>query len=439
MKNSKLLTKVPGKKSKLLIDKWKKYEADKMGYQANIAVDHGKGALLFDVDGNRFIDYTSGVLVTNIGHCHPKLVKTVQEAVSKMLNVYEYCTEYRVNAAEALVKNAPEHLNKCFFFSTGSEATDAAMRIMKRTSGKYEIISFYGSFHGRIQSTASAGGILKTKKGYGPGTPGIIRVPYPYCYRCPFKTSPDKCGFLCLEFLNEVVRANSSDSIAGLIIEPYEGTAGFIFPPEGYLTELEKWVRKNNILFTLDEVQSSFGRTGYMWAMEHERITPDIVTIGKGLGGGIPASALLMRDDVIGKTFQKGEMGSTFGGNPVSCAAVSAVLKIIKEEKIIENVKKIEGLFKEKLLKLLETSKYIGDVRGRGLVWGIELVEDKSTKEPGTRLVKKLIDKCAENGLLIGAVGIFGNVIRIAPPLVINEDQALEGLDIFKKCVKELQ
>jgi len=433
-----VVTEIPGTKSKALINKWKKYEADKMGYQAQIAVDHGKGVLLFDVDGNSFIDYTSGVLVTNLGHCHPKLVRAVQKATERMLNVYEYCNEYRVNASETLVKAAPDHLDRCFFLSTGSEATDSAMRIMKRASGKYEIITFYGGFHGRTQSTASAGGIFKTKKGFGPATPGIIRVPYPYCYRCPFKSSPEKCGFLCLEFLDEAVRANSTDSLAGLIIEPYLGTAGFIFPPEGYMPELEKWIRQKKLLFTLDEVQSSFGRMGHMWAMEHECLTPDIVSVGKGLGGGVPVSALLMRSELIDKALGKGELGSTFGGNPVSCAAVIEVLKIMKEDKIIVNVRKIEKIFKEKLFDLLEMAKYIGDIRGRGLVWGVELVEDKSTKKPATKLVKKLITKCAENGLLIGSVGIFGSVIRIAPPLVINEEQALESLDIFKKCIMTL-
>lgn len=438
MKYANVSTQIPGQRSKTLIEEWKKYEADKMGYQAQIAIDHGKGAMLFDVDGNSFIDYTSGVLVTNVGHCHPTLVKSIQEASAKMLNVYEYCNEYRTKASKALVEAAPEHLDKCFFLSTGSEATDAAMRIMKRVFGKYEIITFYGGFHGRTLPTANAGGLFKMKKGFGPTIPGIIRVPYPYCYRCPFKSSPHKCGFICLEFLNETVKANSTDSLAGVLVEPYLGTAGFIFPPDGYMPRLEKWIREKGIIFTLDEVQSSFGRMGYMWAMEHEGLTPDIVTIGKGVGSGVPVSALLMRKEIIDKALDKGELGSTYGGNPVSCAAVCAVLEIIKKDKIIENVRKIEKIFKEKLLNLLEKVRYVGDIRGQGLVWGIELVKDKSTKEPEAILTKKLIDSCAENGLLIGGVGIFSNVIRIAPPLVINEEQAEESLDILEKCTMSL-
>ena len=250
MKYANVSTQIPGPKSKILIDEWHKYEADKTGYQAQVAIDHGKGAMLFDVDKNSFIDWTSGVLVTNVGHCHQDLVNKIHEASSRMLNVYEYCNEYRADAAKALVKASPKHLDRCFFLTTGSEATDTAMRIMKRTTGKYEIITFHGGFHGRTHSTSSAGGIAKNKKGFGPSTPGIIRAPYPYCYRCPFKSDPQKCGFMCLEFLDDVVRATSTNSLAGLMIEPYQGTAGFIFPPDGYLPKLEKWIRdKKNSLY----------------------------------------------------------------------------------------------------------------------------------------------------------------------------------------------
>jgi 4-aminobutyrate aminotransferase / (S)-3-amino-2-methylpropionate transaminase / 5-aminovalerate transaminase len=437
-KYARVTTSIPGPKSKALLEEWHHYEADKTGYQAQIAVHHGNGAMLEDVDGNRFIDWTSGVLVTNIGHCHPKLVTAVQEAASRMLNVYEYCNEYRVNAAKALVRAAPEHLNSCFFLSVGSEATDAAMKIMKKYMSKFEIITFFGGFHGRTQSTASAGGLAKPKKGFGPATPGVIRTPFPYCYRCPFKSDPKVCGFMCLEFLDDVVRANSTDSLAGLIVEPYLGTAGFIFPPEGWLPRLEKWVRERGILFTLDEVQSSYGRTGQMWAMTGENLTPDIVTVAKGLGNGIPISALLMRKDVVDQALGKGELGSTYGANPVSCAAVIAVLEIMQSERIVENATLIGEIFKERLTGLLDKAPHLGDVRGKGLVWGLEMVEDKTTKVPAAPLTLQLIDQCAQKGLLVGCVGVFGNVIRVAPPLVINEAQAHESLDIMEEVITAL-
>ena len=432
-------TSIPGPKSEAMLKEWCKYEADKTGYQAQVAIARGSGAMLYDLDGNAFIDWTSGVLVTNLGHSPKSLVDAVGKAAGDILNVYEYCNPYRTNAAKALVTASPAHLDKCFFLSTGSEAVDSAVRVMKRYSGGFEVISFYGSFHGRTLSTASIGGLSKFKRDFGPMMPGSLQVPFPYCYRCPFKAKKETCSLMCLEYLDEVIQANSTGSLAGVVIEPYLGTAGFIFPPEGYLPALEKWIRDNGLIYTLDEVQSSYGRTGEMWAASHEKLTPDIIAVGKGIGGGVSVSALLMRSDVVDNAVGKGEMGSTYGGNPISCAAVSAVLEIMEKEKVIENVKAVSKIFAQRLFGLLEISPYVGDIRGMGLVWGIELVEDKATKKPGTKLLKKLIDSCAQKGLLIGGVGVYGSVVRVAPPLIINEAQAHESLDIMYECIKDLK
>ena len=430
-------TPLPGPKSKELILRWGNAEAKTTGFQAPIAVDHGIGARIIDADGNVFIDWTSGVLVTNVGHCHPKLVAKVQESASKMLNCYEYPTEYRVKAAEELVKSAPQHLDTCFFLSTGGEATDAMMRIMKKKTGNYEIIGFYGGFHGRIYASASIGGMPRIKMDFGPSMPGVIRSPFAYCYRCPFQSTVDKCGNMCLEFLDDVVAANSTGSLAGVITEPYLGTAGFIFPPDGWMTALEKWIREKKILFSLDEVQSSFGRGGKMYYMEWEGLTPDIVAAGKGIGSGITQSALLARADVI-NCLGRGELSSTAGGNPVSCAATIAVLEIIKEEDLANKALRSGKIIKERLIKLQEKSKFIGDVRGRGLVMGIELVMDKKSKEPAPRLAQELVLCCADMGLLIGIVGLYGNVIRVGPPLVITDEEIEESLDIMEEILLSL-
>jgi 4-aminobutyrate aminotransferase / (S)-3-amino-2-methylpropionate transaminase / 5-aminovalerate transaminase len=424
----------PGPRSRELFARWERVEAQCAGYQAKVAWDHASGVVVTDVDGNTFIDWTSGVLVTNVGHCHPDLVAAVQKASARLLNNYECLTEERVVAAEKLISVLPPHLDKCFFLSTGSEATEGAIRIMKRKSGKFEIISFYGGFHGRTYAALSAGGMAGPKKGYGPTVPGAIRVPFPNCYRCPFKADPANCGMLCLEFLEDAVRANSTGSLAGAIVEPYLGAAGFIFPPEGWLKSLEEWLRARGLLFTLDEVQSSYGRTGKFWAMEWEGLTPDLVCIGKGIGSGVPASAIAARGEVIG-VLGPGEMSSTMGGNPVSCAAVSAVVDIMRREKLEENALRIGTLMKARLLEIMERCPYVGDVRGMGLVMGVELVRDKRTKEPAPDLTNKLIDVAAENGLLIGSVGVFGNVIRVAPPLVITQNEAHESLDIFERAL----
>ena len=439
MKYANVMTDIPGPLSKSLLEEWGSFEAKKVGYQAQIAVDHGLGAMLYDVDGNAFIDWTSGVLVTNLGHSHPELTSELNRVTAQVLNVYEFCTPYRVKAAKDLVGISPEQLDRCFFLSTGSEATDLAVRLMRKVTGKFEILSFFGGFHGRTISTASFGGLPKIKKGLGPSLPGIIRAPYPYCYRCPFQQKPDKCAFLCLEFMDDVVKANSSDSMAGLIVEPYQGSAGFIFPPKGYLPLLEKWARDENILFTLDEVQSSFGRTGKMWASEHEKLKPDLVSVGKGIGNGAVISSLLFNSAKVETSLSIGDLGSTYGGNPVSCVAVSTVIRIFKQEKILENVQRIERIIASRLPRLLEISDYVGDIRGMGMVWGIELVKNKVTKEPAPQLLRKLIDACCRKGLLIGGVGIHGNVVRVAPPLVITEDQMNESIEILESCLKDMK
>lgn len=428
---------IPGPRSKDLFARWERAEAQCTGYQAQVVWDHAKGVAVTDVDGNVYIDWTSGVLVTNLGHCPPELVKAVQEVAAKLLNNYECLHPWRVDAAEKLVSVLPSHLDKCFFLSTGSEVVEGCLRIMKRKTGKWEIVSFYGGFHGRTYAAASAGGLPGPKKGYGPTAPGVIRAPFPYCYRCPLKADPSTCGMLCLDYLDDAVRAGSTGSLAGLIVEPYQGSSGFIFPPEGWLTRLEKWVREHDMLFTLDEVQSSFGRTGKFWAMEWEGITPDLVTIGKGIGSGVPASAIGARGQVIGALGQ-GEMSSTMGGNPLASAAVSVVVDIMKRDHPEQNAARIGPIMKKRLQEMQEKCPYVGDVRGMGLVMGVELVKDKKTKEPAPDLTHKLIDLAAQNGLLVGSVGVFGNVIRIAPPLVITEDEAHESLDIFEKALSLL-
>jgi 4-aminobutyrate aminotransferase len=432
-------TPIPGPKSKELIERWKKVEADSTGYQAAVVWDSGRGCTVTDVDGNKYLDWTSGVLVTNVGHCHPHLVKAMHEASRKLLNNYECPSEYRVRAAEKLVGVLPDHMNQCFFLSAGSETVEAAIRLMKRKTGNFEMIGFEGGFHGRTYAAASVGGLAGPKRGYGPAMPGVIRAPFPYFYRCPFGSKTEQqCADKHLERLDDVVRANSCNSLAGIMIEPYQGAAGFIFPPKGYLKRLEDWARDKGLLFTVDEVQSSYGRTGSQWAHTQEGLKPDLMCIGKGIGCGYPVSAIAGRSEVF-DCLGKGEMSSTTGGNPVGSAAVVAVLEIMEREELSKNARKMGALIMERLKATQEKSKHIGDVRGRGLVMGLEFVKDKKTKEPAPERIRPLIDRCAEHGLLIGSVGIFGNVIRVAPPLVITEAEAHESCDIMEKVILSLE
>jgi len=432
-------SKLPGPKGKELLDRWHKYEADVVGFQAPVVWESAKGCVVTDVDGNRFIDWTSGVLVTNVGHCHRYLVEAVQKASDKLLNNYECANEGRIEAAQRLVEALPEHLDKCFFLSTGSEAIEAAIRLMKRKSGNFEIISFEGGFHGRTTTSASVGGLPGPKKQYGPTIPGVIRVPFPNPYR-------DVLGFCdgdrefkkFFDYLEYAILTNSTGNLAGLITEPYQGAGGFIFPPEGWLKKLELWAHSKGLLFCLDEVQASYGRTGKMWAMEHEDVKPDIVVMGKGIGSGIPVSAVAAASEIF-SCLSKGEMSSTLGGNPVASAAVTAVLDIFEKENLVENSAKMGGYLLDKLTALVDECKCLGDVRGQGLVIGMEFVRDKKTNEPAPELIKPLITECAQNGLLIGSVGMYSNVIRVAPPLVITKTEVDESLAIMKSVLMNLK
>jgi 4-aminobutyrate aminotransferase/(S)-3-amino-2-methylpropionate transaminase len=430
---------LPGPIGKALLQEWHQYEADVVGYQAPVVWDSAKGCVVTDVDGNKFIDWTSGVLVTNVGHCNPHLVKATNAAAEKLLNNYECPHPARIEASRKLIAALPRHLDKCFFLSTGSEAIEGAIRLMKRKTGKFEILSFEGGFHGRTIHSASVGGMPGPKRNYGPTVPGTIRAPYPNPYRDSLGFCSDGPEFKkYFDYLDYAVMSNSTGSLAGVIIEPYQGASGFVFPPKGWLKKLELWAHAKGLLFTLDEVQASYGRTGRMWAMEHEDLRPDIVVMGKGIGSGISVSAIAATGDVF-SCLKKGEMSSTLGGNPVSCAGVVAVLEIFEREKLVENSARMGEYMKKGLQKIAANNKYLGDVRGMGLVMGLEFVKDKSTKEPAPELIKPLIDECANNGLLIGSVGMFGNVIRVAPPLVITKDEADESMALFEKALAKVK
>lgn len=429
---------LPGPKSKQQLEEWHQYEADVTGYQAQVVWDKAEGCVVTDVDGNTFIDWTSGVLVTNVGHCHPKMVQAVRESVGRLINNYESPTPYRIQAAKALMAVMPSHFGKCFFLSTGAEATEAALRLMKRRTGKYEILSFEGAFHGRTTGAAAVGGMAGPKKGYGVALPGVIRAAFPNPYRDPLGFCNDGPDFKkYFTYLDSVISANSTGSLAGLIVEPYQGAGGFIFPPPGWLRRLQEWAHASGLLFTLDEVQSLYGRTGKMFAMEHDGLKPDIVTLGKAIGCGMPVSAVVATQDVF-SCLSKGELSSTLGGNPVSSSVVPVILEIMKSENLVANAATIGAYMKKKLQALAEKNKYLGDVRGMGLVMGLEFVKDKSTREPAKELIKPLIDACASHGLLVGSVGVYGNVIRVAPPLVITREIADESLACLEKALKSL-
>ncbi len=429
---------IPGQKSAELIQRSRSCEPPCMADQLPVVWDHGEGVWVWDVDGNKYIDVTSGVLVTNIGHSHPHHIKAIQKQAERLMNCYSFPTPERVTLAERLVKFLPHNLDKVFLLTTGAEATEAALRIAKRFTGKHEVLSFYGGFHGRTYGPISVAGSLGTRRKFGPALPGGIMAPYANCYRCFYdKIFPD-CDFYCLKQLDRIIESSSSGDLGTVITEPYQGGAGFIFPPEGWLKALQKWSQERGLIFIVDEVQSSFGRTGKMFMIEWEELHPQMLCLGKGFGSGMPASALAGESRIF-DCMKPGEMSSTTGGNPLASAASHAVLDIMEKEKLADNALKVGAHLKSRLLELEKKHKYLGDVRGRGLVMGLEIVSDKIAKKPSAELTQQIIFKCGEYGMLLGKVGLYGNVIRIAPPLVIKQKEADIAVEIMDRVLTELE
>lgn len=431
---------LPGPRSAELIALSHQYEPGCTSQQAPIVWESAEGCIVRDVDGNEYIDWTSGVLVTNVGHCHPHHVKAIQEAVARLMNPYDFPTPERVTLAKRLVEAMPpsaRNLDTAFLLTTGSEATEAAMRVAKRFTGKHEILSFWGGFHGRTWGAMSMAGKMGTKKQWGPLMPGCLYSPYAYCYRCPFDLQPESCDFACQAWMDRVIETTSTGDLAAVILEPYQGGAGFIFPPDGWLTRVQEWCRQRDVLFIVDEVQASFGRTGKLFCIEHEGLTPNLLCLGKGIGSGIPTAALMAERRIM-EILPPGDMSSTTGGNPVSCAAAHAVLDILEREKLVENSATVGAHMLARFQEMVQRFNVLGDARGKGLVMGLEFVTDSATKEPAPDLTMEVIRRMCEEGVVCGRVGLYGNVIRVAPPLMITLEQADRSVDVLEKVLKSL-
>jgi 4-aminobutyrate aminotransferase len=412
-----------------------RFEPACMNWQAPVVWDHGQGAEVWDVDGKHYFDWTSGVLVTNVGHAHPRLAEAIGNQAKRLLNTFDFPTAERLALAQKLVEKTPPHLDKVIFMTTGAEAMDASLRIARKYTRNFEIVAFWGGFHGRSFGPMSVTGLSKIKRHFGPMLPGTILAPYPYCYRCPFDKAYPECDLSCLDFLDKVVDTESAGYLAGVIVEPYQGTAGFVFPPRGYLKKLEEWAKKRGVVFILDEVQSSYGRTGKMWALEHENLKPDVLCLGKGIGSGAPISAVISTGEIF-SALGMGEMSSTMGGNPLCCAAALAVLAIMDEERLVKKAAENGELLRGRLLELQNKFAFIGDVRGMGLVYGIEFVKNRETKEPAADLARDIVLRCVANGLMCGKLGLYGNVMRVAPPLVITPAQIESSTAILEKVLE---
>ena len=429
-------TQLPGPKAQEMVALARQYEPGCVSEQVPLVWQRAQGVWIDDVDGNRFLDFCSGVLVTNIGHCHPKYVAAVREQAGELYNCYDFVHPWRARLAQKLVRITAPHLDQAFILTTGAETVEASLKIARRARPGFEFLAFDGAFHGRTFGAMSVGGNQGVKRGCGPLLPGVIHAPFCYCYRCAYgKTYPD-CKLHCLEQLDWIVKTRSTGALCALITESYQGAAGSIVPPPGYMEGLFQWAKDKNLVFILDEVQSSFGRTGKMFAYEHWNIAPDLVCLGKGLGSGVACSAVVASSEVM-SVLGPGEMSSTNGGNPLACRAACAAIEIIQEENLAANAAAIGAKMMAAFNEMAPKVENLGDVRGMGLAIGLEIVRDKKSKEPAPDLAKRLIHECYQRGLaMMAPIGLFGSVLRIAPPLVITEDEAMTGVSIIHDALK---
>ncbi len=388
-----------------------------------VVAERGDGAFLYDADGTEYIDCFAGISVTNAGHHNEKVLGAALAQAEKLVHACSYV--YHVPTvgalAEKLAEVTPGGLQKTFFGNGGAEAIEGAFRLAKRYSGRREFLAIESSFHGRSFATLSVTGNSGRKKGGGPYMPGVAYVPTPYCYRCFAETTPDKCDLLCARRVAEIARLHLSGDVCAFIAEPVLGEGGIIVPPEGYFKRVKETLDEMGILFICDEVQTGFGRTGKLFGIEHYGVEPDIMTLAKGIADGWPLSAFIARPE-IADAFQVGDHLSTFGGNPVSCAAALANIEFLTGGVIDEAARKGEALM-ARFRELQRTQPLIGEVRGKGLMIGVELVTDQATKAYGTAQAGFVRQYCLEHGLLIGVGGNFGSVLRIQPPLVIDDAQ----------------
>jgi 4-aminobutyrate aminotransferase-like enzyme len=396
---------------------------------AGVAFDHGEGATLTDADGNVYLDFFAGVAVASLGHGHPGLAQAISRQASRLM-VGTFATKERVEAFKLLSEVAPGNLKRAHLYSGGAEAVEAALRLARSKTKKFEVVSFWGGFHGK---TGGVIGLIgdEWKQGYGPLPGGRYLVPYADCYRCPFKLSYPSCGLACAEFAREQIKNSSAGAISAVLVEPMQGTAGNVIPPDDWMPAVKSIAKDNGALLIADEMITGFGRTGKMWGVEHSGVEPDIVTVGKGIGSGFPVSGVLMSDELSkAEPFSKpSASSSSYGGNPLAAVAVSETIKTIQRDKLVENSRVVGETLLARIRAMQEKYEFIGDVRGKGLLIGLDLVRDLKTREPLSRNVTEVIFKeSLKRGLL--TMGYFPRV-RINPPLVITHQQAEAGAAIL--------
>jgi len=433
-KYSNIKTAIPGPKSLQFFDEESNYIApgiQTIATRSKITIDKGEGCIVQDVDGNRYIDFFVGVGVASLGYKHPTYTRMMKDQLDN-IHVGSFTSQNRVKLTKLLSEIAVGDLQRSQFYSGGSEAVEAALRMAKSFTKKTEFIGFWNGFHGK---TVGVLGLLgdNFKSNLGPLPPGIYNTPYAHCRNCEFNRTCPECNFECIDHIRKKIRYETTNNIAAIVVEPIQGTAGNVVPAPGFLNELRKLADEVDALLICDEMITGFGRTGKMFGVQHDDIIPDIITLGKGFGGGFPMTAVMSRDEIIfSKPFgNPSGSSSSYGGNPLASTAAYATLKTIIEEGLVENSARVGEFMLNKFNELKERIPIIGDVRGKGLMIGIELVKERGSKEKlNKKYTEMVFHECLKRGLIVMG---YNADIRVYPPLIINEDIAEEGIAIMEE------
>ncbi len=440
-KTPQLVEPIPGPEAKKHLRNSEKFVSGSLPHVYPLVVKDGQGCVIEDVDGNRYLDFASGIAVCSTGHCHPKVVEAIKDQAEKLIHICgaDFYDPQYISLSERLAKLAPgDSPKKVFLGNSGAEAVEAALKLARYHTGRSHVIAFLGAFHGRTMGAVS---LTASKpiyhKSFGPLLPDVTHVPYAYCYRCSYHLTYPQCDFACVDFIEKSLFAHTlaPREVAAIFVEPIQGEGGYIVPPDGWLRKIRELCDRYEILLVDDEVQSGIGRTGKMFAAEHWDVEPDIVCSAKALASGMPVSAMIAKESVM--NWPPGSHGSTYGGNPVACAAAHATLDVIEAERLAENAAQIGARLIEKLKDLQTSSKLIGDVRGLGLMVGVELVKDEETKQRAKQEVEQVIQESFRKGLILLPCG--PNTIRFAPPLTINIDDVETACGIFAGALKQVE
>jgi len=434
-----LVTALPGPKAREVIERDQAVLSPSYTRCYPLVMERGEGAIVEDVDGNRFLDFNAGIAVAATGHAHPRVVKAIREQAGRFLHMSgtDFYYESMVALAEKLAVLTPGDVpRRVYFGNSGAEAIEAAIKMARYHTGRDKFIAFYGGFHGRTMGALSlTGSKVVQRRGFHPELP-VHHIPYPYCYRSAFGNNSSACVAACISELEDRLFKTilPPEEVAAIVVEPVQGEGGYLVPPAEFHHELRRIADKYGILLIHDEIQSGMGRTGRMFASEHFGVTPDIVTLAKGIASGMPLSATIARAEIM--NWPPGAHASTFGGNPVSIAAALETIELL-EESLIENAAQMGAHIMNRVRDWPQRFRYVGDVRGLGLMIGIEIVRDRRSKERAPELRDRVEFLAFERGLLI--LGCGPNSIRLCPPLIINKDQADFAVDTLEDCLRILE